>query len=506
MRINIEKTSGKPIYIQIRDQIRDMIISNILPQGFLLPPERKLSQSLGVNRSTVLKAYQELKADGFIDSRIGSGTFVLPQNQSPVNVLRGNVYPLPWYQYFNKNIEDANKSIISDIIEFTSHEDIISFAGGMPSPKLYPIELSKEIFHQLADDISAQMLQNSPVEGYLPLRESIVDLLKGRGISANLKEVMILSGSQQGLDYATRVFLNQGDIVVTEDPTYLGAVKLFKSAGARVMGMPVDEQGMRVDMLESLLSRYKPKLIYTLPTFQNPTGAVMSLERRYKLLDLAYKYQIPVLEDDPYGDIRYEGAYVPPLKALDKHGYVMYLSTFSKVMFMGFRVGWIAASQQVIERFALNKQISDFHVNTFAQCYFDKFLRMDGYAKQLRTICKEYKSKRDAMLEALEKYKKCDVSWVIPEGGYYIWCKIPECISQQKLVSKAAAKGVVFVPGDAFHTYEGYKEKHIRLNYTFPTIEQIDAGIRSLMEAIELEMEEGAQYIRNTEYVSRPIV
>jgi len=272
------------------------------------------------------------------------------------------------------------------------------------------------------------------------------------------------------------------------------------------MGVPIDKDGIRTDLLEPLLVRHKPKFIYTLPTFQNPSGDTMSLERRYQLLKLSYKYQVPIVEDDPYSELRYDGAPIPALKALDKHGYVIYLSTFSKVLFSGFRIGWVAAPEQVLNKFAHLKQLTDLHVNTPGQAVMDRFLRYGYYDEHLKGIRKDYSRKRDIMLEALDKYALPDLNWNRPEGGYYIWCRLPGKVVQTKMIVKAAEKGVSYVPGDGCYPNGTQGESYARLNFTFCSPDNIREGIRRLMEAVQDTMKDARYPTNNYEPDINPIV
>jgi DNA-binding transcriptional MocR family regulator len=243
-----------------------------------------------------------------------------------------------------------------------------------------------------------------------------------------------------------------------------------------------------------------------MPTYQNPTGIVMSMERRYKLLDLAYRYQIPIIEDDPYGELRYDGDFLPPLKALDKHGYVIYLGTFSKSLFMGFRVGWAVASSQVISKFALMKQFTDLQANTPSQWVLDNFLRKGFYKSHLNKVQKEYRIKRDIMNESLQKYNTCNIQWYKPNGGFYIWCRLPDKIRQSVLISKATKKGIAYVPGEAFCADGVSHRNYIRLNYTYPAPEQIVEGIKGLTEAVHESISEIARPTEEVEHNKRPLV
>ena len=485
MRISINRHADTPVYLQIKNQIRDMIFSDVLPEGTLLPPERSLAKELEVNRSTVIKAYQELKADGLVDSHVGKGTVVLSQTVKKSSLLEKYINPLPWYQLFAETVAASNNNVIGDIMAITGGNDVIAFAGGIPAPSLYPVEIMREIQSELFVTVGQDLFLHSPVEGHYPLRESISCLLRQRQIVAAAKDNVILSGSQQGLDFAARIFIRPGDTVIVEEPTFFGAIQIFESAGARVIGVPIDKEGLRTDILEALLVRHKPKFIYTLPTFQNPSGVTMSLERRYQLLNLAYQYQLPILEDDPYGELYYDSTPVPPLKALDRHGYVIYLSTFSKSLFLGLRVGWVTAAPQVLAKFAYLKQMTDLHVNTPAQLLLDAFIRKGYYERHIAVVRQDYAQRRDTMIKALEKYKVPGISWDKPAGGYYIWCRLPDNIIRHKLVANASKRGVVFLPGEVFYPDGTQGDTHVRLNYTFVSPEQIETGIKYLMQAVK---------------------
>lgn len=485
MRISIDKNISTPIYIQIKNEIREMIYSGTLPKGFSLPSERKLAEELGVSRSTVIKAYEELKALGLLDSHMGKGTKVIIENYNKALDTEKHTLPLSWYQFFDSNIAPANDHTIIDMIDMIECKNAIYFSGGVADPELYPVDTIRKLQENLYTKSGKDMLNYNAVEGYYPLRESISQSMKLRHISASPKEIMILSGSMQGMDFITRTFITPRDVVIVEEPTFMGAIQSFKIAGAKVIGVPMDEEGIKTDILEILLNKYKPKFIYTIPTFQNPSGTLMSLKRRYEFLELAYKYQVPIIEDDPYGELRYEGNPIPSLKALDQYGYVIYLSTFSKTLFSGMRVGWIVAPSPVIKKFSIIKQMTDLHTNVPSQYILDSFLREGLYEDHIKTVCKEYSHKRDVMVKALDKKKNLGISFRIPQGGYYIWCKIPDEIQQPQLLIKSSHKGIVYAPGNPFYPEESDGNNYIRLNFTFENTKNISNGINRLLEAVE---------------------
>ncbi|KKM12773.1 hypothetical protein SY88_01435 [Clostridiales bacterium PH28_bin88] len=505
MLITIERACSTPVYLQIRNQIREMIMSGALPAGFRLPPERKLAEMLGVNRSTVINAYRELEADALIESHVGRGTTVKPRVPTALPAETPRVNPVAWRQFFSEEAGRIREPLLRDLIELANRENVISFAAGIPAPELYPVEALREIQDELLEHHGLTTLQHCPTEGHYPLRETISRLLESRGITAPPEEVLILSGSQQGLDLAARVFLDPGDVIVVEEPSFFLALQVFRASGARVMGVPVDEDGMRLDVLEPVLARYRPKLIYTLPTFQNPTGVTMGLERRRQLLDLAYRYQVPILEDDPYGELRYEGNPLPPLKALDRFGYVIYLSTFSKVLFPGLRVGWLAAPRPVVRQFALTKQLVDLHSNNPSQWLLDRFFRRGVFDRHLQAVRGEYLHRRDTMLEALEQEGPPGFSWSRPEGGLYLWCRLPENLTSSRLLARAADRRVAFVPGEAF--YPGGQRQHfIRLNFTFPPPDRIREGVKRLMAAMRETLAATREAGEHAEIEMKPIV
>jgi DNA-binding transcriptional MocR family regulator len=482
MDLLIDRNSPIPVYKQIRDQIQEMILSGVLQPGFRLPPERKLAGQLGVNRSTVLNAYRDLRADALISSRTGQGTVVI--SPSPDISKKNDQKPasLPWRQYFSGSAVRMQEPLVSNILKDANRPDVISFAAGFSGNSPDPIDELLATQTRLLKNYGSTLLQYSATEGHYPLRESLCHVMESRGIMVSPEEVLVLSGSQQGIDIASRIFVDPGDIVVVEEPSFFGALQIFQSAGARIISVPIDQNGMIVDLLKSLLQRYKPKFVYTVPTFQNPSGTVMSLERRKKLLELAYQYQVPIIEDDPYGELRYDGQPLPTLKALDKYGYVIYLGTFSKIMFPGLRIGWVAATGAVIRQYTLVKQMADLHTNSLGQWIMDDLIRRGVLIKRIASVKKENRKCRDIMVQALRQHEFQGLEWHTPEGGLYIWCRLPENTNQTSLIAKANEKKVVFVPGNIFYSQNGV-QNYIRLSFASTAPEKIGPGIQALAQA-----------------------
>lgn len=491
IRLNLERDSETPLFEQIAGAFRERIQSGLLVEGTPLPPERDLARQLGVNRSTVVRAYGELKADGFVEAKVGRGTVVAAAEDGSGREPRRSE-PLEWDPLFRPETASCS-DFFSEMISFNGREGLISFASGFPDPDLFPTGLLSTIQAEILSKDARLPFLPSPVEGYGPLRESIAELLADRGIDVPARTVMVLSGSQQGLDFAARTFLSPGDTVLTEKATFFGALEIFRSTGARVVGIPMDREGMRTDLLEGAIRRHNPRLIYTLPTFQNPTGTTMSLERRHELLEVAGRFGLPVLEDDPYGELRYEGTPLPPLKALDRFGCVIYLSSFSKVLFLGLRVGWTAAPLPVIERFSRLKQMTDRHANTLAQVLLDRFLREGHYGPHVRRLLPAYREKRDRMVEALSRYRATvGWDWDLPQGGYYLWCSLPGLFPMRAFVARASEARVAFLPGQAFSADGTSRQNRMRLNFTHARMSAIEEGVRRLARAAEKAQENGS--------------
>jgi DNA-binding transcriptional MocR family regulator len=450
-----------------------------LPDGFVLPPERRLASALGINRSTVLSAYRELKARGLVDAHVGRGTAVLRPPAPPRTRGAG----VPWRQLFRQADSRLHDPILAELLAASERRDLISLSIGLPAPELLPLDTLGEISSELWGECGPEPFLHSPTEGHTPFRSALAEWVSSRGIRAKTSNILVVSGSQQGLDLIARTFLDPGDVVVVEEPTYLGALQAFRFAGARLVGVPTDAEGMRTDVLESVLEHHRPKLIYTLPTFQNPSGVVMSLERRRHLLDLASRWHIPILEDDPYSELRYEGEALPSLKALDENETVLYSSTFSKIVLPGLRVGYMVLPPVVLRQLVLAKQGADLHTNSYAQYLLDRFVRDGHFANHLERLKDAYRRRRDAMARALAGAADLDLVFSVPPGGLYIWCRIPQAIEQMTLMSDASAAGVLFLPGRACFSGEP-PENAIRLNFTHCSESAIETGIDRLLTVL----------------------
>jgi 2-aminoadipate transaminase len=349
---------------------------------------------------------------------------------------------------------------------------------------LFPAQMLSEVLVDGLTNERQNLLDYGPVEGLQSLRRGIAARMRKQGVSIDLQNILILSGSTQGIGLISRMLLHAGDEVVVEIPTYLGALQTFRALGARVIGVPLDNDGIRTDLLESILARRSPRLIYTQPNFHNPTGVVMSADRRRRLLLLARRYQVPIVEDDAYGDIYFEGKRPQPLKALDTQGHVIYVSTFSKILAPGLRVAWLAAPGQMIERLSLHKQIFDLNTGAIGQWAIAEFIRRDMLDEHLTMLRQSYKRKRDRMLEAISTHWPPDIRVNHPQGGFHLWCRLPSDVRARTLLREAAQKQVTFVIGEPFHI-DGGGHQYIRLSYASPEEQYIEEGIRRIGEAIK---------------------
>jgi 2-aminoadipate transaminase len=403
----------------------------------------------------------------------------------------------PWAHRYAQRTKAAKSSIIRELLKLTQRPEVISFAGGLPAPEIFPVERFREACERVLSTNPSIALQYGPTEGYRPLRELIVAHMARYGILATVDNVLVTSGSQQALDLIAKLLINRGDRILIESPTYLGALQAFDLMGAEYVTVPTDDDGLQTSEMERAV-RSGPKFMYILPNFQNPGGTTLSRKRRDELVLLSDKYGIPIIEDDPYGQLRYEGEHIPPLVVLDRTnllrddgyllGNVIYLSTFSKVLAPGLRLGWIVAPPDVISRLVQLKQSTDLHTSSFAQMVAYEAAR-DGFMEEhVRLIRKVYKERRDTMLEALHDYFPPEVSRTHPHGGLFLWITLPPGIDTMKLLDTALRQDVAFVPGDPFFP-PGDSGSHMRLNFSNAQPEQIREGIRRLSIAVAHELE-----------------
>ena len=394
----------------------------------------------------------------------------------------------PWEYRYAHRTKSMGSSVIRELLKLTEQPDIISFAGGLPAPEVFPVKEFQAACNAVLAQHGAQALQYSTTEGHRPLREMIARHNARYNVDVTADNILITSGSQQALDFVGRLFVNRGDYIVVESPTYLGALQAWNAYGAQYISVPMDENGMIVDELEEAL-RKGPKFIYVLPNFQNPSGSTLSLERREKLIELADKYGVPIIEDDPYGQLRYEGEHLPSVVYLDSQfrgpngghysGNVIYLSTFSKLLAPGLRLAWVIAPPEVIRKLVMTKQAADLHTSSFNQ-YVAYEVGKGGFLDEhVKVIRATYKERRDVMLEMMEEMFPSEVSWTHPQGGMFLWGILPECMDAADALKIAIERKVAFVPGAAFHA-NGGGANTMRINFSYSSPDTIREGITRL--------------------------
>jgi 2-aminoadipate transaminase len=379
-------------------------------------------------------------------------------------------------------MERVSPSAIMELIKTTAAGDYISFASGLPDPALYPVATLRRIADEVLTRDGGAALQYGPAEGYGPLREYVAGALRGRGLPAAVENVLITNGSQQALDLAARALLDAGDAVAIESPSYLAAIQTFDSYEARYHPLPMDERGMTSGAALAAVEA-APKLLYTLPNFQNPTGLTLPLERRCALAEACSAADVAVLEDDAYYDLRYEGAALPPVSALAENPWAVYTGTFSKTIAPGMRVGFLWGAPEVVARLAQLKQITDLHTGSFTQRLVYEYCRQGHLEPGIELFRDSYRRRRDAMLEALEEQACGLLSWTRPAGGMFVWATLRVDRDARELLARALERGVVFVPGESFHPLGGGRNT-FRLNFVSAGEETIRRGIRILAEVL----------------------
>lgn len=391
---------------------------------------------------------------------------------------------------FSDRLKDLSGNAIREIFKLLQNPKMISFAGGLPASEALPLNDVKEIANRvLSSEKGISILQYGSTEGYAPLMESGAEHLKRVGIVGVEKEnLLIVSGGQQGIDLAMKAFVNKGDTVLVEDPTYLAVLHIGKTYEANLVGVDSGADGIDLTDLEAKIQKYNPKIVYLVPNFQNPTGRTLGLEKRKAIAELTAKYSVLLIEDDPYGEIRYEGERIPAIKSFDKAGNVLYISSFSKIISPGLRVALAVADQEVIRKLTVGKQAVDVHTNTLAQAIVDGYLRSGKLDADLARVTPMYKIKKDNMIRAIEMYFPEETTYTNPEGGLFLWLEFPERLDVTKVFPKAVENYVAYVSGVDFYADEGRGKNTMRLNFSNATPEQIERGMERLGNLLKEEL------------------
>jgi 2-aminoadipate transaminase len=377
---------------------------------------------------------------------------------------------------FARRMDQMRPSTIREILKITAQPDVISFAGGLPAPELFPVAEVRAAADQVLVRYGSQALQYGQSEGYAALREWIAAEMGQRGIKATATDVLVTNGSQQVLDLMGKLYLNPGDVVLTENPTYLAAIQAFQTFEVKFVPVPTDENGLIPEALPELIRQHRPKFLYTIPNFQNPTGITLSAPRRETLAKLAAEHHLLVVEDDPYGKLRYRGTDIPPIKHWDETGQVVYASTFSKTIAPGIRTGWLIAPPEIFKRLLILKQASDLHTSSFDQILAYLYLTNNDQAAHLNKIRRCYGERYDVLDSTLRSAMPAGYSWTKPEGGMFLWITGPKELDSLELLQRCIAQKVAFVPGRDFFPADAGRN-FLRLNYSNSTPERIREGV-----------------------------
>jgi GntR family transcriptional regulator/MocR family aminotransferase len=475
MRIPLNRQSDIPLYQQIKTHLQQGILSGSLAPDTRLPASRQLARDLGVNRITVETAYSALEADGLIYSRVGSGTYVL---HSPPLLVRPIDDFEPAWPLWQQNIQFGVESYGSahSIEQLKAHQNLglISFAAGTSAPHMFPTDEFRKVLQSVMRRDGMAALGYGESNGYGPLRATIAHVLASQGLQAHPDNILITAGSQQALSLVSLLLLKPGDTILVESPTYSGALELFRAVGFSIVGIPMDKQGVQVESLEKLLQQHHPKLIYTIPNFHNPTGTCLSSSRRRELIILADRYNVPILEDDFVGDLRYDGRAQPSLKALDPGGRVIYANTFSKMLMPGLRVGFLLIEGPVYEHLVNFKRVNDLATSSLIQRALEAYVTVGRYQAHLHRSCQNFRKRRDAMVAAIHRYLPAGVHFDTPQGGLFLWLRLPDKMSSDDLLTVARQEGVDFVPGARFFPDGNSGRDWIRLNFVLHSPEEIE--------------------------------
>jgi GntR family transcriptional regulator/MocR family aminotransferase len=512
VNVQLDRDRPVPLARQIQAHFERLIRERRLLPGVKLPATRELARDLGVNRTTVALAYDELVHTGFARAHVGQGTFVaerdavappVPRTTARVTNGRPSGAAIDWSALLSRSARVASPDEARWHVPPARSSHLISFAGGMPDSALFPTEAFRRVLNDVVREQGAELLQYYPPGGYPPLRHYLAQYLLRVGIEAREDEILVVNGSQQGVDLIARTFIDPGDAVAIEQPTYPRAMQSLRASGADLLAVAWDADGPRIDLFERVLARHAPKLFYCQPTGHNPSGLTMREERGRAILTAAAAHQVPVVEDGFDGSLCYTRRRPVPLKALDREGVVLYVGTFSKILFPGLRLGWVVAPRPVVERLEAAKQLTDLHTSALIQAAVHRFCARRLLDRHVVRATAEYAKRRAALLAALARRMPEGVTWTEPAGGFSLLLTLPEAADARTLLERAVERGVAFTPGEAF-VADGTGERTLRLSFSSVPAARIDEGVRRLAEAIRAETKRGRQ--RRVERPAMPLV
>lgn len=485
MDIIINHHTQTPIYLQVANQLKEMILKGEVTDGFILPSERAMAKLVGVHRNTIIKAYNELKSEELLASTQGKGYVISYPLGNIEKVTKGDF--IAWPSLIKDEYLDLEITF-DDLFSKSYSSSKISFAGGIASAEEYSKDDLAAILNEIISTDKNETYSYTPYQGIYELRENITSFMLGKGVNVKPNEIQIISETNQALDYVAELLIKSGDTVITEEPVSPDVYRTFTLAGGKVYTIPMDQDGIICGRLEPLILKYHPKLIYVNPDFHNPTGTVMSLDRRKALLEISHKYKIPIIEEDDSSEICFKDKKIPSIKALDKGNNVIYIYSFALTFAPGIRMAFVLADKALIKSLSYIISIRLISLDSISQKLLSSYIEKGIYQRNLKNICEDYKEKRDLMCSYLKEARALGVEFNEPAGGVYLWCRISPFIDSRLLYEKAAAKGVSFIPGNVFYPKGTKGDSFIRLNYSYPSKEQIEKGIGIITEAIKESM------------------
>ncbi|MBI3668808.1 MAG: PLP-dependent aminotransferase family protein [Acidobacteria bacterium] len=506
--LQLQPASHIPLYIQLRDQLRALVHAGDLRPGDRIPASRELAVQLGVHRTTVANAYAELESEGLIQGHVGRGTFIrgsaLPMKITPPPPSLGGNGGVRWESLF---ADERGEEVLSRLTQESPDHDV-SFVMARPAAEFFPVEELRACCNAVLRREATQILRLGPSDGYPPLKQQLAEMLRAEGIAVRDENLLITDGCQQALDLLCKAFLRPGDSVLLENPAYPGAIAIFAGARVRCLGVPVrtgtrangsgGPVGVDVSALEATLIANRVKLMVLTPDFQNPTGTTLPVPERRRLLEIAARHQVPVVEDHIYARLRARVEKVPSLKQLDRANLVIQIDSFSKVAFPGLRVGWCIAPENVIERLRLVKQTTDLHTDQLSQATLAEFTRRGLLARHLACMRKVYGSRLAALQAALEKHMPEEVQWTRPEGGMCLWVELPHGFDASELLIHVRERGVLFAPGRYFY-FQNPQPNTLRLGFAGLDERRIARGVATLAELLRIEMRKRQRGARRVE-------
>ena len=492
--LHLQPESHIPLYVQLRDQLRALVHSGELRTGDRIPASRELATQLGVHRTTVANAYAELESEGMIQGHVGRGTYICgsPAKQfTPPPRTNGNGGGMRWESIFADERADENLTRLMPEVP----PDSIAFITARPSEEFFPVEEFRRCCNAVLRSEGRHVLQLGASDGYEPLKRVLIEFLRAEGLHLRSEQLLITDGCQQAIDLVCKAFLRPGDSVALENPTYPGAVAIFAGARVRMLAVGVETDsrrighvGMDLDALESVLLQNRVKFIFVTPDFHNPTGTMLPLAERRRILEIASHYQVPIIEDSIYARLRLRGTALPSLKALDKSGNVIQIDSFSKIAFPGLRVGWCIGPENAIERLRLVKQSTDLHTDQLAQATLAEFVRRGYLARHIAKMKKVYRGRLEAMEAALEKHMPKEATWTRPEGGMSVWVTLPPGFDAGELLIHLRERGVLFVPGRYFYL-QNPQPNTLRLGFAALDEKKIARGVQTFSELLKVEFQ-----------------